>query len=106
MPIEVEVSMKIPGRVIHAPGKPDQRIDNRSVRFTKRITVEVIPKPGDWLPLSTRIGEPFQSSVTRAEWNEEKNLFVVSCTYARRSITAEEHGALLTDPDWATKELP
>jgi hypothetical protein len=58
------------------------------------------------LSLATRFGEPFESAVTRTDWSEEKNRFVVSCTYGRRAITAEEHTALLTDPDWTTKQLP
>jgi hypothetical protein len=105
MPIEVEVNLKIPSLTVHSPGKPDQRIDNSSVRFSRRITVEAVPKPGDWLPLSTRFADPFECTVTRVDWNDEKNLFVVSCTYSRRSITGGEHDALLTDPDWATKQL-
>ena len=107
MPIDVEVNLKVPSLTVRVPGKPEpQRIDNGSVRFTKRTTVEAIPKPGDWLPLSTRFGEPFDCTVTRAEWDEEKNIFIVSCSYARRSITADEHTALLNDSDWATKQLP
>jgi hypothetical protein len=106
MPIDAEVNLKIPSLTVKSPGKPDQRIDNGSVRFTKRITVETVPKPGDWLQLSTRLGEPFDCTVTRSDWDEEKNMFVVSCSYGRRSITADEHNALLNDSDWATKQLP
>ena len=105
MPIEVEVNMKVPSLTVRAPGTPDQKIDNGAIRFTKRIMVEAIPKSGDWLQLSTRFGEPFECTVTRADWSAENNLFVVSCAYSRRSITATEHNALLTDPDWATKQL-
>ena len=104
--MDAEVNLKIPSLTVRPVGKPDQRIDNGSVRFTKRITVEAVPKPGDWLQLSTRFGEPFDCTVTRTDWDEEKNIFVISCSYARRSITADEHTALLTDPDWATKQLP
>ncbi len=106
MPIDVEVTLKIPSLTIRSAGKEDQRIDNGSVRFSKRISVDAIPKPGDWLPLSTRFGEPFECTVTRSDWSEDKNLFVVSCNYGRRSITSAEYEALLTDPDWATKQLP
>jgi len=106
MPIDVEVNMRIPSLTVRSPGKADQKVDNKSVRFTKRTRVETIPKPGDWLQLSTRFGEPFDCTVTRADWSDEKNLFIVSCIYSRRSITADEHGALLNDPDWAAKHLP
>ena len=106
MPIEVEVHLTIPSLTVRSPGKPDQRIDNSAIRFTKRITVEALSQPGDWVQLSTRSGEPFECTVTRSDWHEEKHMFVVSCRYARRSITADEQTALLTDPDWATKQLP
>ena len=106
MPIDIEVNLKIPGLTVRSAAKPDQKIDNGSVRFSKRITVEAVPKPGDWLPLATRFGDPFECTVMRADWSEEKNLFVVSCAYSRRSITADEYNALLTDADWATKQLP
>jgi hypothetical protein len=106
MPIDVEVNLRIPSLMIRQPGKPDQRLDNSSVRFAKRIIVEAIPKAGEWLQLSTRAGEPFECTVTRSDWSEEKNLFVVSCTFSRRSISPDEHNALLSDPDWATKQLP
>jgi hypothetical protein len=106
MPIEVEVSLRIPSLTFRSPDKPDQKIDNGSIRFSKRIQVEAIPKAGDWLSLTTRSGEPFECTVTRSDWSEDKNVFVVSCTYSRRSITPAEHEALLNDPDWATKQLP
>jgi len=106
MAIDVEVNLRVPSLVVRAAGKPDQRIDNGSLRFAKRIPVEAIPKPGDWLPVSTRGGEPWECTVTRCDWSEEKNLFVVSCAYGRRSITPEEYDALLNDPDWTTKQLP
>jgi len=41
----------------------------------------------------------------RADWNEGKNLFVVSCQYANRSITQDEYAALMQDPDWEMKPL-
>ena len=106
MPIDVEVNVKIPSLTIRSSGAADQKIDNSAVRFMKRITVEAIPKPGDRLLLSAQSREPFESTVTRADWNEEKSIFIVSCAFSRRSITAEEQNALLNDPDWATKQLP
>jgi hypothetical protein len=32
-------------------------------------------------------------------------MFIVSCQYANRSISAEEYGALADDPDWELKHL-
>ena len=105
MPIDVEVNLKVPSLTVSSPGKPDQRVDNSYTRFTKRIAVESIPKTGDALQLSTKFGEPFECTVTRADWHDDKNMFVVSCSFARRSISAAEHTALLTDPEWVSKPL-
>ena len=106
MSIDVEVNLKVPSLTVRVPGQPDQRIDNGSVRFTKRAVVSTVPKPGEGLSLSTRFGEPFDCTVTRSDWDERKEMFVVSCTYARRSITPDEHAALMSDADWTTRQLP
>src|SRR6266403_5820907 len=79
--IDVEVNLKIPSLTIRSVGKPDQKIDNGAVRFSKRIAVDSVPKPRDWLSLSTQFGDPFECTVTRSDWNEEKNLFIVSSAY-------------------------
>jgi hypothetical protein len=106
MSIPVEVNLKIPSLTIREAGKEGRRADNGSVRFGKRMIVDALPKPGDELSLSTQIAGPFASTVIRADWSEDKNLFVVSCTYARRSISEAEYHALLADPDWTAKQLP
>jgi hypothetical protein len=80
-------------------------IDHALVRFKKMIQVPAIPKPDDILELTTRTGKPFQAKVVRAEWNEDRALFVLSCQYANRTISAEEYAALIADPDWAMKPL-
>jgi hypothetical protein len=105
MAIDIEVNLKIPSLSVRSPGQPDQRIDNGNVRFTKRITVEALPKPGESLALSTQAGEPFECTVTRADWDDHKDLFVVSCSYSRRSIAAVEYNALVADSDWSAKQL-
>src|SRR3954469_23879927 len=106
MSIVVEVNLKIPSLTVRPPGADQQRIDNASVRFSTRVTVQAIPKPGDSLQLSTRLVPAFDATVTRADWSDDKNMFVVSCSYARRSIAEADYTALLNDPDWATKQLP
>ena len=80
-------------------------IDNSSVRFKKLITVPAIPKAGESLQLTTRSGKPFEVKVTRADWSEDRSLFVVACQYANRSILAEDYAALVNDPDWQMKPL-
>jgi hypothetical protein len=106
MSIDLEANLKIPSLTITSADEPPRRINNRSVRLIKRVTMDAIPKAGDTMRLSTRLGAPFDATVSRVDWDERKNLFVVACTYARRSITVDEHTFLLTDPDWHVNQLP
>jgi hypothetical protein len=80
-------------------------IDHSSMRF--RIVVEVpkIPKPDEMLDLTTQSGRVLQARVVRADWNEDRGLFVLSCQYVNRSITPDEYGALASDPEWQLKHL-
>ena len=105
MSIEVEVNLRIPRVKVPVLDEKGYPIDNGTVRFTKLIQVPSIPKPGDNLSLTTRSGGTFASKVVRADWNEGRNLFVVACQYANRSITADEYAALIQDPDWEMKPL-
>jgi len=105
MSISVDANLKIPSLKAKSSDEPNTRIDNRNLRLIKRIDVDAVPKPGDILQLSTRSGAPFDSTVTRVEWDEGKDRFVVSCTFARRSITPDEHERLRTDPDWVANHL-
>jgi hypothetical protein len=93
--MEVEISLRVPNMKVRALDENGYPIDHSAVRFKKMITVPSIPKPGEMLSLSTRTGGAFASKVVRADWNEGRNLFVVSCQFANRSITAEEYGALI-----------
>jgi hypothetical protein len=105
MSIDVEVNMKIPRVTVRAAGEPDKIIDNSLVRFMKRIQVPAIPKPGAALQLSADGVDEFACTVTRADWNEERSLFVLSCTFAKRSISADEYTALVSDSAWTIKQL-
>lgn len=89
-------------RVLDENGYP---IDHASMRFRKVISVPKVPKPEEMLDLATTSGRTLQARVVRSDWNEDRGLFVVSCQYANRSITAEEYGALTDDPDWQLKHL-
>jgi hypothetical protein len=105
MSIEVEVNMRIPGLTLRAPNEADKVINNSYVRFTKLIQVPAIPKAGDPLTLTTSTGQTFESTVTRSDWSEDRSLFIVSCNYAKRSISADEYGALVNDAEWKMKQL-
>ncbi len=104
MPIEVEINLKIPRVTIRSANQPDQIVDNSVVRFATLIHVPSIPKPGAELQLATGAA-PCLCTVTRADWNEERARFVLSCSYAKRSMTAVEYEALITDAAWTQRPL-
>src|SRR5215212_8490947 len=97
--MDVEVSLRIPNMKVRALDENGYPIDHSSVRFKKMMTVPAMPKAGESLELTTRFGKPFEAKIVRSDWEEERGLFIVSCQYANRSITADEHGALMSDPD-------
>jgi len=103
---EIEVNMRVPTLTVRSPSEADKRIDNSAVRFTRRIQVPALPKPGDVLALSIAGGSAtFECTVTRSDWHEEKALFVVACTYAKRSLTVDTYSALVNDNEWTMKQL-
>ena len=106
MAIRVEANLRIPRVTVSSPDQPPQVIDNSGRRFTKLIDVPTIPKPGESLELSIGGGIVFTCTVTRADWSDDRDLFVVSCAYAKRSLSAEEYHALVSDSDWTMKQLP
>lgn len=105
MSIDVEVNLKIPRVTIKSPNEPTQVIDNSATRFTKRIQVPTVPKPGAVLQLPISAFQTIDCTVTRADWSDERELFIISCSYSKRSISADEYGALVSDSDWTMKPL-
>jgi hypothetical protein len=103
---DVEVSLKIPSLTIRGADMAVKRIDNHPIRFKKRIVVPSIPKPGDPLQVTVRSGATFDCTVVRADWSESAEIFVVTSTYARRSIAPSDYDALIADPDWTAVVLP
>ena len=104
--MDVEANMRIPGLSLKTPGAEPQVINNSSNRYTRMITVNAVPKVGE--PLAVPVGEDliFDCVVTRAEWSDDREIFVVSCTYAKRSITPHEYQSLINDSSWTLKQLP
>ena len=102
---EVEVSLRVPNMKVRVLDENGYPIDHALVRFKKLIQVPAIPKPEDTIELTTRTGKPFQAKVVRADWNEGRALFILSCQYGSRTISPEDYAALATDPDWELKPL-
>ena len=105
MAMPVEVRLRVPNMKVRVLDENGYPIDHSSMRFRKVIEVPKIPKPEDPLELATASGRTLQAKVVRADWNEDRGLFVLSCQYANRSITPDEYGALAADPAWELKHL-
>lgn len=102
---EVEISLRIPNMKVRALDEHGYPIDHGAVRFRKVVVLPAIPKPGEALQLDTASGRTLQSTVVRCDWNDDRGLFVVSCQYASRSISADEYEILAKDPDWLMTPL-
>ena len=89
-------------RALDANGYP---IDHASMRFRKIIEIPKHPRVEDRLELTTSAGRTLQAVVNRVDLDEPRALFVLSCQYAERSITADDYAALSNDPDWQLKHL-
>lgn len=101
----VEVRLRVPNMKVRALDDNGYPIDHSSMRFRKVVEVPKIPKPDEMLDLTTQSGRVLQARVVRADWNEDRGLFVLSCQYINRSITPDEYGALASDPEWQLKHL-
>jgi hypothetical protein len=105
MPMEIEVRLRVPNMKDPALDENGYPIDHASMRFRKVIHVEKLPVPDETLKLTTTSGRVLPVRVTRSDWHESLERFVVSCRYASPSITAEEYDALVGDPEWVLKHL-
>src|SRR5689334_10498238 len=103
--MEVEINLRIPA--VKDPLKNDAGwpISNGDIRFIKRLMTEALPKPGDIVKLTTRPDFQFEATVVRADWQDSKNMFVVSCRYSKQSIPRLEYLALMEDHEWTVKPL-
>jgi hypothetical protein len=102
---DIEINLRIPAvkePLQDASGWP---INNAEVRFLQRIFVAAVPKPGDVLNLTAQPDAQFPVTVVRADWHEEKQMFVVACKYAKTSIPRPHYLAIVQDPAWAMKPL-
>lgn len=105
MSVAVEVSLRVPNMKVRALDEHGYPIDHSAIRFKRIVELPAIPKPGHVIQLPTASGVVLQSAVVRADWHEEKGLFVVACQYSHRSISADDYGALVNDPDWRRTSL-
>ena len=105
MPIEVEVSLRIPNgkvRPLDASGYP---IDYSAFRFKRRVQIPSLPKPGDVLQIENEAGPPVPCEVVRTDWSEEHGLFILACKYAGRSMPADARDAVVSGSAWKMSPL-
>jgi hypothetical protein len=102
----VEISLRIPSLRVRREGKDEpETIVNSDIRFSKRIELEAIPKAGDVMQMTVGEGGAFECQVVQSNWHHGKNMFVIACTYGKRSITLADYQALIDGPDWEVRPL-
>jgi hypothetical protein len=103
----VEISLKIPSlrATRERQQNPSTITTTNEVRFIKHVELEAIPRAGDLLTMTVAAGAPFQCHVIRSDWHHDKNMFVIACRYAKRSISEADYQALLVASDWQLRAL-
>ena len=105
-PQTVEMNMRVPSLTVRTEGQEPRRVDNSGVRFLKQLELPAIPKPGTTLEMMIGPAIRFPVTVTRADWSEDKNMFIVSCTHSNKSIPLASYEALVADDSgWTMKPL-
>ena len=101
----IEITLRIPR--VKEPLKVDGEfpLNNDQLRFLKVIVVDALPKVGETISLTIRPNEEFTATVTRAEWDDEKQMFAAACRYAQRSIPERQYLAIMRDDEWKRKTL-
>jgi hypothetical protein len=105
MSFDVEVNLRIPSVKEPAKDENGYPINSADVRFIRTVSVPALPKPDALLQLEMRNGSSIECTVTLADWSESKELFIVYCTYSRKSILPDEYTTLLSDPEWVMRPL-
>jgi hypothetical protein len=101
-----EISLRIPSLRIKNEGTGvAETIANGDIRFSTQMNLDTVPKPGTMLDVSIDSSHTMACEVVRSDWHDQKNMFVVACRYAKRSITAAEYHALLNAPGWQSRPL-
>ncbi|RPI54001.1 MAG: hypothetical protein EHM55_12125 [Acidobacteria bacterium] len=104
--MDVEIELRIPTLTIKVDEDTTKRIDNSLVRFRKVIQVPAFPPPGSKIELSAGSDLAFECAITRADWHEEKQRFVLACKYPKQRIFPHEYEAFVNDPQWERTEFP
>ena len=103
---QVLINLRIRSLTIRMPGEPPVKVDNALVRFMKVIEVTAIPRVGSAITLTAGPDNlPFECSVSRAEWDDRENMFVVACSYTKSPRPQAHYLAIHGGGDWRMKPL-
>jgi hypothetical protein len=106
MVMDVEIELRIPALTVKKEDGSAGRIDNTHVRFKKVIRVPAFPPQGSTIQLTAGSDLAFECTIARADWHEEKQLFVLACKYPKQRMFPHEYEMLINDPEWQRMELP
>jgi hypothetical protein len=97
----VEIKLRIPSVRVQRAQRDSPTIAKEDVRFIKRVELEGIPQQGDVLTMTIESsGDTFPCEVLRSDWHDDKNMFVIACRYARRTISEIDYLRLMSAGDW------
>ena len=103
--MRAEIRLRVPNMKVRAKDSNGYPINHESMRFRKVIDIPRFPHAGDVLELTTSAGRTLRATVVRAELDEPRALFVLSCQYANKSISPDDYAALANDPEWKLTHL-
>jgi hypothetical protein len=103
--MRAEIRLRVPNMKVRALDAKGYPIDHNEMRFRKVIEIPRFPKVGDAIELTTSAGRPLRAVIAHTEIDESRSLFVLSCRYAERSISADDYAALSNDAEWQLKHL-
>lgn len=103
--MRAEVRLRVPNMKERAKDGAGYPIDHAETRFRKIIEIPTFVRAGEDIELTTRSGRVLQAKVVRADLDEARELFVLACQYASRTIAPDVYAALVDDPDWQLKHL-
>ena len=102
----VLINLRIRSLTVRMPGEPPVKVDNALVRFTKVIELAAIPRVGAAITLTAGPDQlTFECSVSRAEWDDRENMFVVACSYTKSPMSQAHYLAIHGGGDWTMKPL-
>jgi len=106
-PVDVEINLRVPSLTVKSTGAESSRtINNSGNRFRRMITLPGMPKVGDALQVTAGADTMLDCVVTRVDWNDDRAIFIVSCSLAARGIPGADYQSLINDPLWTMTQLP